>query len=99
MDLWSEREANPSRFDLEFKGTWVRVTGLVHEIDDGGVKLYAKNPGLLDVFTSEVWLHDLTIEQQVLAVKDEKFSATCSVGSPGPFSMNLRDCKRPTVGR
>ena len=99
IDLWAEREANASRFDLERKGTWVRVTGLVHKIDDGEVKLYAKEPGLFDIFTSEVLLHDLTIEQQALAVKDEKFSATCRVGSQGFVSMNLRDCKHPSVGR
>ncbi len=99
VDLWSEREANASRFDLERKGTWVRVTGLVHEIDDGEVKLYAEEPGLFSVFTSEVRLHDLTIEQQALAVKGEKFSAVCKVGSKVFFSMNLRDCKHPSVGR
>ena len=98
-DLWAEREANASRFDLERKGTWVRVIGLVREIDDGQVKLYAEEPGPFDVFTYDVLLHDLTNEQQASAVKGEKFSAMCKVGSKVFFSMNLRDCKHPSVGR
>ena len=99
IDLWAEREANASRFDLERKGTWVRVTGVVREIDDGEVKLYAKEPGLFDIFTSDILIHDLTTEQQARAVKGKEFAATCKVGSQGFMSMNLRDCKNPLVGR
>ena len=98
-DLWAEREANASRFDLVRKGTWVRVTGIVREIDDGEVKLYAEEPGLFDIFNSDVLLHDLTTEQQARAVKGKQFTATCKVGSQGFMSMNLRDCKNPYLGR
>ena len=79
----------------ELRSEWINVTGKVKKIDDGEVKLYAEDWWwFIEYFAPEVSLHDLPIDQQAQARKGEFFSSTCSVGSGGFRSLNLRHCRR-----
>lgn len=78
----------------ELRGEWVDVTGKVKKIDDGEVKLYAKDWWLFGSFAPEVSLHDLPIDEQAQARQGALFSSTCKVGGNGFRSLNLRHCRR-----
>ena len=94
QQLWEERAANASWFDSERKGSWVRVTGTVREIEGGEVRLYAEDPGFIDVLTKFISLHDLPVEIQASAVKGQNFTAICKVDNKIWNTMNLRECRR-----
>ena len=59
IDLYQEREANATRYDLNYKGKWVQITGVVGAIDGGEVRLVAGGS-----FLSNVYLHDLSPQEQ-----------------------------------
>ncbi len=94
QQLWEERASNASWFDSERKGSWVRMSGIVREIEGGEVRLYAEDPGFIDVFTKFIALHDLPVEIQASAAKGQNFSAMCKVDNKIWNTMNLRECGR-----
>lgn len=87
--LYAEREANATRFDDEFKGNWVRVSGVVSKIDSGAVMLEA------GTLFNEVALRDLARDVQVSVDKGDHFEAVCRVGNYVLFTMYLDDCRVP----
>ena len=96
IQLYEEREANATRFDLNYKGTWVRVTGTVGRIDSGEVHLVVDMESyrvLGEIFLEYIALHDLPKEDQARANRGQDFTATCKVSSYILGTMNLRDCK------
>lgn len=95
-ELYAEREANATRFDQQRKGTWVRVSGLIGEIDDGRVQLVVDEESfnLIGITIQTVDLHDLPTSVQASVNKGERFTATCKVGDYILGSMQLRDCKQ-----
>ena len=90
--LWDVRELNATKFDENFRGRWIHVSGTVREIEGGEVRLYAENPGWIDWFTKMIVLHDLPRQHQATAVKEQHFSATCKVGNKFWNRINLREC-------
>ena len=79
--LYQELENNTTRFDLQYKGKWVRITGIVWEVDDGAVKLLTgPNTNFIDL-GHFIQLNDLPREDQAKADKGEPFTATCKVGN------------------
>ena len=94
-ELYAEREANATRFDQQRKGKWVRVSGLIGEIDNGQIKLVVDEESfnLIGVAFQTVDLHDLSTGVQASVNKGERFTATCKVGNYILGSMQLRDCK------
>ena len=95
-DLYAEREANATRFDQQRKGKWVRVSGLIGEIDSGEIRLVVDEDSfnLLGIALETVNLHDLPSEVQASVNKGERFTATCRVGDFFITSMQLRDCEQ-----
>lgn len=94
--LYQEREDNASRYDLNYQGKWVRVTGLVGEIDGGEVRLVVDRESynlLGGLFLDYVALNDLSQEEQASAVKDQQFTVTCKVGNYILGTINLDDCR------
>ena len=94
--LYQEREDNATRFDDTYKGNWVRVTGIVGEVDGGEVRLVVDMESyeiLEGLFLDYVALEDLPRDAQARANKGETFTATCKVGSFILGSMNLEDCR------
>ena len=96
IELWEEREANATRYDQQRKDTWVRISGLIGQIDGGEIRLVVDEDSfeLLDIAIQTVNLHDLPTSVQVSVNKGERFEATCKVGSFIITSINLRDCRR-----
>ena len=86
-ELIAEREANATRFDVERKGKWVRVSGTVDRIENGKVYL------LGDGFLSDVVLQDLSQETQISLNIGDQFSATCKVGNYILGSIFMEDCQ------
>ena len=70
------------------------MTGTVREIEGGEVRLYAEDPGFIDVLTKFISLHDLPVEIQASAVKGQNFTAICKVDNKIWNTMNLRECRR-----
>ena len=95
-ELYAEREANATRFDQQRKGTWVRVQGLIGEIDNGQIQLVVDEESfnLIGVAFETVDLNDLPTSVQASVNKGERFAATCKVGDFILGSMQLRDCER-----
>ena len=94
-ELYQEREANATRFDQNFKGKRVLITGIIDSIDGGEVRLRVDSS-----FLGDVSLHDLPVAVQIRANKGEEFSAVCTVDNYIIAAMNLRDCQkqRPADG-
>ncbi len=88
IDLYQEREANATRYDLNYKGKWVQITGVVGAIEGGEVRLVAGGS-----FLSNVYLHDLSPQEQARADKWQEFTALCRVGNYILGTINLRDCR------
>ena len=94
--LYQEREANATRYDMEYKGKWVQVTGVVGAIEGGEVRLVADMDSyrlLGQVFLNYIALHDVPQEQQARADKGQEFTAVCKVGEYILGTINLRDCR------
>lgn len=89
QQLFSERDANATRFDDRYKGKWVHVSGVVNNIDGGTVFLKA------GAIFNTVALRDLPREVQAAADKGEQFEAVCKVGNLILWTMNLEDCVAP----
>ena len=87
-ELYQEREANATRYDLKYQGKWVQITGVVEGIDGGRVSLVAGGS-----FLSNVDLHDLSRQEQARADKGQEFTALCRVGNYILGTINLRDCR------
>ena len=95
VELYGEREANATRYDVQYKGKKVRISGLVGKIDGGQISLVVDHAtfNLLDTtFLESIELHDLPINDQIKANKGEGFEAVCTVGDYILGSIQLRDC-------
>ena len=96
QELYDEREANATRYDANFKGKLIRVSGQVVVIDGGDVTL-GVDPGFglgLDTTgLSGVDLTGLTQQEQISLDKGDQVSAMCKVGDYILGSIRLRDCK------
>ena len=94
--LYQERESNASRYDLNYQGKRITITGLVGEIDGGEVRLVvdlASYRALGGLFLNYIALHDLSVEEQARAEKEQEFTATCRVGNYILGTINLRECQ------
>ena len=96
--LWIEHDANIARYDLERVGSWVRVHGIVKDIDSGRVELFGEPDGLRP---KVVILHDLSREEQAEAVRGRQFTATCEISKRrwheldlSASAIHLRGCTR-----
>ena len=95
VELYSERESNATRYDQNYKGKRIRISGLVGGVDGGQVSLVVdyETFRLLDTTVlASVELHDLPVDDQVKANKGEGFEAVCTVGNYVLGSIQLRDC-------
>ena len=95
-ELYQEREDNASRYDLNYGGKWVRVTGLVGDIDSGEIRLVVDMESyrvLGGLFLEYIALNDLSQEVQASAEKDREFTATCKVGNYILGTINLDNCR------
>ena len=100
VELYGEREANATRYDVQYKGKSVRIKGFVGKIDGGQISLVVDHAAfsLLDTtFLESIELHDLPINDQVKANKGEGFEAVCTVGDYILGSIQLRDCTNGKV--
>ena len=96
VDLYAEREANATRFDMDRKGNWVTVTGLVAGVEDGKIKLVTDLAGfdvMGDVFLEYIALEHLPETVQASVNKGQQFTATCEVGNYILGTMYLKDCR------
>ena len=95
-ELYAEREANATRFDQQRKGTWMRVSGLIGEIDGGEIRLVVDEDSfnLLGIALETVNLHDLPTSVRASLNKGERFIATCKDGDFFITSMQLKDCEQ-----
>lgn len=94
--LYQEREDNASRYDLNYNGKWVRITGLVGEIDGGEVRLVVDRESynvLGQLLLDYIALNDLSQEEQARAEKGQQFTATCKVGNYILGTINLDNCR------
>ena len=94
--LYQEREDNASRYDLNYQGKWVTITGVVGEIDNGEVRLVVDMNSyqlLGGLFLDYIALNDLTQEEQARAEKGQEFTATCRIGDYVLGTINLRECQ------
>ena len=87
QQLHDEREANATRYDAQYKGNWVRISGQVTKIDGGDVFLGA------DGFLNDVRLQDLSQEEQIALDKGDTVTATCRVGNYILGSIFLEGCE------
>ena len=96
IELYQEREANATRYDLNYKGKWVQITGVVGGIDGGEVRLVVDMDSyrlLGQLFLNYIALDDLPQEDQARAEKGQEFTAVCKVGEYILGTINLRDCR------
>ena len=94
--LYQEREDNASRYDLNYQGKWVTITGVVGEIDNGEVRLVVDMNSyqlLGGLFLDYIALNDLTQEEQARAEKGQEFTATCRIGDYVLGTINLDKCQ------
>ena len=96
VDLYAEREANATRFDMDRKGNWITVSGMVAGVEDGKIKLVTDLAGfnvMGDVFLEYIALEGLTETAQASVNKGQQFTATCEVGNYILGTMYLKDCR------
>ena len=87
--LYQEREDNATRYDLNYKGKWVTITGIVRKIEGGKVQLVVDG----ELFLDYIALNDLSPEEQARAEKGQEFTATCRVGDYFLGTINLDKCR------
>ena len=94
QELYDEREANATRYDAQYLGKTVRVTGQVVKIDDGDVTLGIDTTGfgIDESGLFGVDLGDLSQEEQISLNKGDQVSAVCKVGDYFFGSINMEDC-------
>ncbi len=85
--LYEEREQNATRFDDEYKGKIVRVSGVIEKVDDGRVTL--RVPGSF----GEVDLKGIPREDQIPLNPGRSVVAVCKVGDFIFITMNLENCE------
>lgn len=93
--LYQERKDNATRFDMNYKDQWVKVTGIVGQVEDGDVRLVvdmAAYSAFGDLLLEFIALQDLPTEVQASAERDEPFTATCKVGNYVLGTMYLEEC-------
>ena len=85
------REENASRFDLEWKGSRINITGVVDSVDDGVIYLAVDN------FLGSVALEGLSQEEQAKWIPGDQVEYACEVGDHefGTISM---DCASTAGG-
>ena len=94
QELYDAREANATRFDDQYKGKTVRVSGEVVEIEDGDVTLgIDRGYGIDTSGLSGVDLKDLSKEEQISLDKGQQISAVCEVGNYIILTMMMKKCK------
>ena len=94
QELYDAREANATRFDDQYKGKTVRVSGEVVQIEDGDVTLgIDRGYGIDTSGLSGVDLKDLSKEEQISLDKGEQISAVCEVGNYIIGTMMMKKCK------
>ena len=94
QELYDAREANATRFDDQYKGKTVRVSGEVVQIEDGDVTLgIDRGYGIDTSGLSGVDLKDLSKEEQISLDKGEQISAVCEVGNYIILTMMMKKCK------
>ena len=96
VKLYAEREANATRYDKNYMGKWVRISGLVGKIDNGKVSLVTDEEAfslLGTTFLDTIDLNDLPEEFQINTDVGSRVSATCKVGNYILGTINLDDCK------
>ena len=94
--LYAEREANATRFDLNYKDNWVTITGLVGKVDGGEVRLVVDMDEyqlLGGLFLDYVALKGLSQEEQASADVGREFTAVCEVGNYIMGTMSLEKCR------
>ena len=86
---------NATRYDQNYKGKWVRISGLVSTVDGGAVKLAADESSFFAIGMSvkEVWLNDLSTGAQASVSAGDRVEATCKVGDFIILSIMLNDCR------
>lgn len=94
--LYNEREANATRFDDQYKGKRLIVSGEVVGIDNGMVRLgteqvYGSSTSLSDFLT--VNLEDLPRGVQASVNKGQYFTASCEVSNYIIGSIMMKDCQ------
>ncbi len=95
-DLYAEREANAQRFDRDYKGTTVRVSGTVCEIDGGDLSLYSDSASRSFEFCLQrVTLQDLSEEELLRPSVGDQFQALYEVGDYILGTMFMKDCVVP----
>ena len=95
VQLYAEREANATRYDQQYRGKWVTITGIVGEIDDGEVRLVVDLEewrGLGNLFLDYISLSDLPDEEQAKVNKGQEVTATCEVGDYVFGEISLKKC-------
>ena len=95
--LYAEREANATRYDMNYMGKLITISGVVGEVDDGEVRLVVdmESYRILDgLFFSYVALHDLSQQEQSSVNKGEEFTAICEVGNYVSGHIRLEDCRK-----
>ena len=94
-ELYREREMNATRYDQNYKGKWVRISGIVSSVDGGAVKLAADESSFFSIGMSvkEVWLNDLSTGAQASVSAGDRVAATCKVGDFIILSIMLNDCR------
>ncbi len=95
--LYAEREANASRYDMNYMGKLITISGVVGEVDDGEVRLVVDMESyrvLGGIFLKYVALDDLSQQEQASANKGEEFTAICEVGNYVSGRIQLEDCRK-----
>ena len=82
QELYDAREANATRFDDQYKGKTVRVSGQVVKIEGGDVTLGIDLGYGIDTYGFVgVQLRDLSKDDQISLDKGQQISAVCEVGN------------------
>jgi hypothetical protein len=94
QELYDEREANATRYDAQYLGKTVRVTGQVVKIEGGDVTLGVDSTGfgIDESGFFGVDLRDLSQENQISLDKGDQVSAVCKVGNYVIGTINMEDC-------
>ena len=86
VHLIQAREENASRFDLDWKGNRINVTGVVDRVDDGKIYLVAGD------FLETVALDGLSQEEQAKWNLGDEIEYACDVGDYVFGTILMNDC-------